>query len=301
MDGYIFDIKPFAVHDGPGIRTTIFLKGCPLACKWCHNPEGISRERQLAWFAHKCADCLACVKVCPTGAHGESGGRHTLDRSKCRFCGACIQACFAEALRFYGKTISPAEAAEIVLRDKSFYDNSGGGATVSGGEPLLQSEFVFELFSILKENGVHTAVDTAGFVPAVNVDRVLPLTDIFLYDFKQNDGEKHRQGTGLDNTLIKENLRRISEAGKPIEIRIPFVPSYNDNEEDLAAAGDFLKTVKTITKVKVLPYHDFARTKYDSLGMEDTMPRVPLPRDEDLRLAADILRRRGLNAVSGRD
>jgi pyruvate formate lyase activating enzyme len=301
MDGTIFNIKTFAVHDGPGIRTTIFLKGCPLKCAWCHNPEGVGGDPRLSWVEHKCAHCGACVKVCPEGAHAMEGCRHILRRERCLSCGKCVSACFPEALRLYGETISPVAAARIVVRDKPFYDNSGGGLTVSGGEPLLQPGFVRELFEIVKEQNIHTAVDTSGAVPVKNLDSVMDLTDLFLFDLKHPEPDRHREGTGMDNRGILENLRRLSERGKAVEVRIPLIPGYNDGEETIGLTGAILGKIKTLTRVVILPYHDYARSKYTAMGMEDTMPHVSSPSDRDLLRAAGLLQAVGVNAVSGRE
>jgi pyruvate formate lyase activating enzyme len=228
-------------------------------------------------------------------------GRHTIRREYCGACGLCVAVCFAEALKIYGDSVTPEELAKIVVRDKAFFDNSGGGLTVSGGEPLLQAGFVAELFGIVKPQGIHTAVDTSGAVPRAAVERVMPLTDLFLYDFKQPDPEKHLAGTGARNRRIIENLFFISDQGKAVEIRIPLIPGYNDSEAGLRSAAEILRKVKSITRTVLLPYYDYAKTKYAALGMGDTMPRAESPADEDLRRAAGILQSFGVNAVSGKD
>lgn len=272
MEGNVFDVKRFAVHDGPGIRTTVFLKGCPLKCKWCHNPEGISPERQLSFLTHKCVNCGACANVCPNRANIIDDGIHKLIRKNCTLCGECVKVCFAGALKLYGVKMTACEVAEIVLEDRDFYRNSGGGLTVSGGEPLLQPEFIGELFSIVKGYDVHTAVDVCGAVPWSNIEKILDTTDLFLYDLKHPDPQAHKEGTGKDNILILENLRRLSDCGKSIEVRIPLIPGYNDTEENLRRAEKILSEIKTLTKTVILPYNDYARTKYTALDMPDTMP-----------------------------
>lgn len=302
MEGSIFDIKRFAVHDGRGIRTTVFFKGCSLKCIWCHNPEGIYHARQLGFLAHKCVHCGACAAVCPSGAHTlDAGHSHHFDRSKCLLCGKCASACRNKALALYGQSVTVEEILPALLQDKDFFDESHGGVTLSGGEALLQADFCVELLQKLKEAGVDTAVDTCGFVPAETFRKVLPYTDTFLYDMKHMDSRQHQRLTGHPNELILENLRMICEMGAQIEIRIPLVPDCNDDPENMHAMGRFLQGLKGINRVKVLPYHEFARTKYASLAMEDTMPHVRIPEDPDLHAAVNILRSYGLNAVSGKE
>ena len=300
MTANIFDIKHFAVHDGPGIRTTVFFKSCPLKCVWCHNPESISKHKQLGYLDHKCVRCGACINACPRGAHEITAeGEHILHREKCITCGACVNACPAGALSLYGKTVDVDEVVEDVLTDKDFYESSNGGITLSGGECLVQADFCRELLMKMKENNIHTAVDTCGFVSQDAIDKVLPYTDLFLYDIKAYDSDVHKSCTGQSNERILENLLYIDKCGGKTEIRIPFVPRYNSDQ--IEKIGEFLSGLKNLTKIKVLPYHNYAGTKYKSLNMEDTLPKVELPSDDDLHAAVDILKKYNLNAVSGRD
>lgn len=276
MNGTIFDIKRFAVHDGSGIRTTVFLKGCPLKCLWCHNPESLSFKPQLAYYEEKCLHCGSCADVCPTGAHVTAETGHVFHREKCTACGKCTDACPAEALHLFGKTVTPQELLPTLLEDKQFYVNSNGGVTLSGGECLMQPEFCAELLQLLKAEGIHTAVDTCGFVPRSNIEKVLPYTDIFLFDIKAIDPQVHKNCTGRSNEPILENLRYIDHMGKAIEVRIPYVPGHNDDQIEKIAA--FVKTLQNVTAVKVLAYHNYAGSKYDALGMENTLPEsVPSP------------------------
>ena len=298
-EAVLMDIKRFAVHDGPGIRTTLFLKGCSLKCIWCHNPEGIHREKQIAYYEHKCLQCGECAKVCPADAHRFSEAGHTFARENCIGCGSCEKACLGSALTLFGRQIDPEEAYRIATEDAMFYRDTGG-ITVSGGEPLLNPDFIRTLFTKLKANGFHTAVDTCGNVPWESFAKVLPVTDLFLYDIKHVDPEAHRQLTGVDNLRILENIRKLSEAGANIEVRMPLVPQANDSEETLRGIGAFLKDLN-ITRMKVLPYHSMARSKYAALGMHDTMPDVPSPTDETLQSAVALLRSFGINAISGRE
>ncbi len=295
----LMDLKKFAVHDGPGIRTTFFLKGCPLHCIWCHNPEGISPKPEMAYYAHKCIGCGECARVCPCGAHeiGEAG--HVFHRERCTACGRCEEACLGEAMKRYGRPLAVEEAVEIALRDRVFYENSGGGVTVSGGEPLLQADFVRAFFAALKAEGIHTAADTCGCVPWSAFEKILPFTDMYLYDVKHADDEKHRQLTGQGNERILENLRKLSKLGKRIEIRMPFVPGCNSDDETLERIGALLEGLN-IERMKVLPYHSMARSKYVSLGKTDTMPNAESPDEAMIGHAVEILRAHGVNAVSGR-
>jgi len=300
MTAKYIDIKKFAVHDGPGIRTTLFVKGCPLKCKWCHNPESISFEKQLSYLADKCIGCAECVDACLSGAHSISGGAHAFDRDKCIGCGKCEQVCLGEALKLYGNEITVDQAFDIMMEDKSFYDNSGGGVTVSGGEPMMQADFVAELFKKLCEQGIHTAIDTCGYVKFSEYEKVIPYTKMFLYDIKHIDSKKHQEATGKPNELILENLLKLDETGIDIEIRIPFVPGINTDEETVRGIGEFLSRCRHITRVKVLPYHSLAGSKYESLDMENTLPKVESPSDELLDWAADIISSYGVKAISGR-
>lgn len=278
MEGVISDIKRFAVHDGDGIRTTVFLKGCPLKCIWCHNPESIGRKPQIAYYSNKCIGCGECVAACPHGAHSMESG-HVFDREKCAGCGACEAACLGGAITFYGKTVTVGELLPLLLEDKAFYDNSGGGVTLSGGECLMQADFCAELLKALKAQGIHTAVDTCGFVSKEALDKVIPYTDIFLYDLKAFDEDVHIRCTGQSNRIILENLRYLDSMGKKCEIRIPFVPDCNDDQMEKLA--DFLKNLSNVTRVRVLAYHNYAGSKYDALGMKNTLPGN-LPTQEQL-------------------
>ena len=270
MKATIFEIKKFAVHDGDGIRTTVFFKGCPLKCVWCHNPEGICSKPELALYQHKCTLCGECVKVCPSGAHTICDGVHKFNSDLCTACGLCEEKCFSDALRLYGKEMTLQEVFDAVLEDREFYEASGGGVTLSGGECLIHADFCRELLMALKKEGIHTAVDTSGFASKEALNKVIPYTDIFLYDIKAIDEEIHKKCTGHSNKMILENIRYLDQKGKAIEVRIPYVPGYNDREIDKIT--DFLKGIENLKKVRVLPYHNFAGSKYEALGMENTLP-----------------------------
>lgn len=281
----ISDIKRFAVHDGPGIRTTVFLKGCSLKCVWCHNPESIPFRPQLASYPDRCISCGSCAEVCPTGAHRIGTDGHQFHRELCSGCGACQDVCLGNALHFYGKTVTVAQLLPNLLEDRNFY-LPNGGVTLSGGECLCQADFCMELLKALKEETIHTAVDTCGFVPQAALDKVVPYTDLFLYDIKAMDESVHKRCTGQSNRLILENLRHLDDLGKSTEIRIPFVPGYNSDQ--IPKIRDFVRTLHHVTQVKVLPYHQYAASKYTALGMENTLPQM-IPTEEEIRAAENCL------------
>lgn len=289
MKARIFEIKRFAVHDGDGIRTTVFFKGCPLNCVWCHNPEGIAFKPQTAYYAHKCIGCGECAGACPTQAYQIADSIHRFDAARCIGCGKCAEVCPNDALIFYGREVTVEELLPLLLEDKDFYANSGGGVTLSGGECLMQADFCAELLKRLKENGIHTAVDTCGFVPQESLDRVMPYTDIFLYDIKAINEAVHLACTGQSNRRILENIRYLNQNDCKIEVRIPYVPGYNDSE--MAPAAEFLSGLRNVTKVRILPYHNYARSKYEALHMPDRLPKT-LPSDEEIQAAESAVARR---------
>lgn len=290
MKGMIFDIKRFAVHDGDGIRTTVFFKGCPLKCKWCHNPEGMNFKPETAFYSDRCISCGECAPVCPQNAHSINNGIHKYDRSLCRSCGICEQHCPSGAMKSYGKETTEDELLSVLLEDKAFYDNSGGGVTLSGGECLLQADFCAVLLKKLKENNIHTAVDTCGYAPPESLDKVIPYTDVFLYDIKAFDEDCHIKCTGKSNKIILDNLRYISSVKIPVEIRYPFVPGFNSDQADKIAA--FLSEFDNIVKVKVLPCHSLSASKYNALGIKDTQPCIT-PSKNEIFNAEKIFKRYG--------
>ena len=263
MKATIFEIKRFAVHDGDGIRTTVFFKGCPLRCVWCHNPEGLSFEQQEAFYAHKCIGCGECNKT-----------EFVADD------------CLGEARIVYGRTVTVDELLPLLLEDRDFYDNSGGGVTLSGGECLMQADFCAELLKRLKENGIHTAVDTAGHVPYERCEKILPYTDLFLYDVKCFDSEKHRRYTGGGNELILENLKKLLTSGTHVWIRIPIIDALNDTIEEMQKIKEYLFSCGTPKKIELLPYHAMGEHKYVALGKEE--PRFSVPSEEKMRQLKNI-------------
>ncbi len=272
MKAMITDIKRFAIHDGDGIRTTVFFKGCTLRCLWCHNPETLSGTRQLALYRHKCTLCGLCASLCP--AHTIENGIHLINQELCKGCGKCIENCPMDALKLFGTEMSSDEVLDILLEDKAFYETSGGGVTFSGGECMLQSDFLAELLPKCKENGLHTAIDTAGNVPWKSFERVLQWVDTFLYDIKLIDADKHKRFTGADNALILENLARLSQCGKTIYIRVPVVGGVNATDEDMQAIAGFLRPL-SIAKVELLKYHDMYASKNEAVGRKVDTFTIP--------------------------
>ena len=291
MKARIFDIKYFAVHDGPGLRTTVFFKGCPLRCVGCHNPESLSRGIQLSYHSDKCVRCGRCVLACQEGVHSLDQ-LHTVLHDRCKHCGDCLKVCPADALTLYGKDVSVDEVMDEILEDADFYGENGG-LTLSGGEALMQVDFCVELLKRAKAAGINTAVDTSGYVKRESLDRVIPYTDLFLYDIKAFDEDVHLSCTGVSNKIILENLQYLSSLDKAIEVRIPFVPEYNSDQIEKIAA--FLAPLPSLRAVKVLPYHNLARSKYASLSLPDTLPEK-LPNDAELEAARNVLRSYGLKA-----
>jgi pyruvate formate lyase activating enzyme len=314
MTGIVFDIKKFTVHDGPGIRTTVFMKGCPLRCVWCHNPESISPRPVLAQFPRNCIGCGKCLTNCPNGALSlaeatEDGGRDArptrptmqivIDRVKCGACGACAKECYAEALVLQGKEMSVEEVIAEVEKDRPFYDNSGGGMTLSGGEPLFQLDFTEGLLKLAKERGLHTVLDTCGFVGWPAYERVLPYVDLVLFDIKGVDPARHLAHTGQDNAVIHENLRRMLQAGQPVMVRVPTIPGHNATIEDAEALARFLLSLPRVPPVELLRYHRLGEGKYASLGLPEPALKPDPPSEELMQELCGVLANYSIQCTSG--
>ena len=289
MEGQVFNIMKYAVHDGPGIRTTVFLKGCPLNCWWCHNPESQELKPQLTFFPNRCIGCMDCISACKENAITVVNGTIVTDLNKCKNNGDCTLVCFAEAREMAGKSMSVDEVVKEVLKDKVFYDESGGGVTFSGGEPLMQSSFLLEVLKELKELGIHTTIDTCGFASSEVVKEVAQLTDLFLFDLKHTNSEKHKKYTGVSNNLILENLNMLDKMGKNIIIRIPVIPGFNNSKEELEDFKSYINTLKNVKEVNLLPYHSIGQEKYNRIGKPYKMKGVKEPSEEDMEEAAILM------------
>ena len=289
LTGIIFDIKRYAINDGPGIRTAVFMKGCLLDCWWCHNPEGRAQHPQLMFRANRCAQCGACIPACPQSAISIDGIVVTT-ADLCTECGTCAQVCVNGARELVGRAVTVEQVLAEVERDVVFYDQSGGGVTLTGGEPLFQPRFVIELLRACKAHAIHTTLDTSGYVPWKVLAEAVNVTDLFLYDLKLMDEERHRKYTGVSNRLILANLRSLAETGAEIIVRIPLIPGVNDDEDNLRRTGHFLADLPQITRVEVLPYHDIARAKYSALELAYRLPEVLTPSSERLEWARNMIR-----------
>lgn len=274
----IFAIKPFEIHDGDGIRTTVFFKGCPLRCKWCHNPESFSSQKEILFDSGLCVHCLGCTDLC--GANTAHDGKHVFFRENCIFCGKCETVCPKGAFEIAGRALSAEEIAREVLKDEMFMKGSGGGVTFSGGEPLMQIDLCVSLAKILKSRGIHIAIDTSGFVPRATLEKIIPYTDTFLFDVKAIDEDVHIRCTGVSNKIILENIRYADSLGIPMEIRYPYVPGMNDGEAE--KIGAFVKELTHVKALRILPYHNYAERKYESLGMRYPLPDVIPPTAEEI-------------------
>lgn len=350
-DGVIFNIQKYSLHDGPGIRTTVFLKGCPLRCRWCHNPESQSSAPELIYWESRCVGCGACVKACPSAALAlveaavETGTTSSLpffycyqminanpaergmvtrtgdeipapaaapssargsaathfisyDRTKCTSCGRCASACAAGAREIAGRTVTTAAVMADILRDRIFYDQSGGGVTFSGGEPLMQPAFLKGLLESCREEGLRTTVDTSGFASWEALEPLVPLVDLFLYDVKLMDDRKHVKYTGASNRIVLDNLKRLAAGHPGVLARIPLIPGVNDDDHNIGCTGEFLRRCG-VTRVSVLPYHSLGADKYRRLGRDYLLANLLPPTKEAVDGAADILRGLGLTVSSG--
>lgn len=300
LKGSIFDIKRYAIHDGPGIRTTVFFKGCTLRCQWCHNPEGIEREREIMLRAERCAEkCWDCLPVCPQGAITKEKRMISIDRVKCDLCGKCEETCMYEAVECVGREVSVQDILDEIEKDRIFYEESEGGVTFSGGEPLVQPDFLLALLIELKGRNIHTAVDTSGFVPFDILENVSREADLILFDLKIMDEEKHLKFTGESNSLILENLRKLSRDGKKIIIRMPVLEGLNDDEANIQNVVKYLRTCGRIEEIDLLPYHKGGEIKRRRLNRSSPSIDLRAPSVERVEEIKNYLSASGFSVKVG--
>ncbi len=297
-EGFVFEIKRYAVDDGPGIRSTIFLKGCPLRCLWCHNPEGQILKPELMYRKNKCIGCQECSKACPRGALALSRRLVSIDRKLCDLCGKCNGKCPTGAIEVVGKKLGVEAVLEEIVKDKVFFEESNGGVTFSGGEPLMQVDFLKELLKGCEKEGIHTALETCGYASREDFDKVVEKVDLFLYDLKVMNDWVHKRYTGVSNRLILGNFARLANSGRSILVRFPVISGVNDDNENVAEMGDFLRR-NGVGDIQVLPYHRAGIEKYRSLGRRYGLNKVESPSDERLKRIMLSLEDFGLNVKIG--
>ncbi len=266
--GLVFDIQRFAIHDGPGIRTLVFLKGCPLHCIWCQNPESMAREPEIVYLVNNCIDCRKCLATCPEGAiHESAEHKRIIDRARCTLCGECLKQCYAGAINLIGRYLAVTEVLAEVERDRKFYEASGGGVTFSGGEPTAQPAFLEEACRQAQRRYLHTAIETCGFVRWDTFRSILRHVDLVLYDIKHMDSSEHRRLTGVPNDLILDNLQRVVSLGVPLRVRLPLVPGCNDSPENVQATAAFVASLPNVQGFDILPYHRLGEPKWRQLDL----------------------------------
>jgi pyruvate formate lyase activating enzyme len=298
--GIIFDIKRYAINDGPGIRTTIFLKGCPLSCIWCHNPESISFKPQKMFSITKCIGCKECVKACPNQACQLTTKGIATDQEQCHICGHCTEVCPTEATELSGQTVTVDALMKKIEQETIFFDQSGGGVTFSGGEPLSQARFLIAMLEACGQKEIHRVVDTSGYAPADLLLNVVKKTELVLYDLKVMDSEKHKQLTGVDNSRILNNLKVLAEKGVELNIRIPLIKGINDDTKNLDTTARFIAALAGPAKqVNLLPYHNIATNKYAKLGVLYNSEKMDELTDEEQQTAINLFKSYGLSAILG--
>ena len=297
LHGKVFNIQRMSIHDGPGIRTTVFLKGCPLRCAWCHNPESQSSESELAYHTSRCVGCGLCVKNCPVGALSLSKDRIVKNASKCIHCLRCAEVCPYQAWEVYGYDIDADTLVESCLKDKAYYDKTNGGVTFSGGEPLEQADFVAACASALKGQGVRIAVETACFGSETHLKQLAEVTDLFMVDLKVMDGQMHQKWIGAPVAPILSNIRLLARSGADVLIRIPVVSGCNDSPSNMEATADFLLSDTSFRRIELLKMHKLAENKYDSWNRNYSVSSVEPPTEEKISDLAAVLKQRGLQVL----
>ncbi|MCL2361050.1 MAG: glycyl-radical enzyme activating protein [Defluviitaleaceae bacterium] len=288
MIGTILSIERCSLHDGPGLRTTVFLKGCPLSCLWCHNPESQSFKPELFFLEEKCARCGACGDICKNHFFADS---HTINRADCNACGKCAEVCHKSAIEIKGIKMKAHDVMDVVLKDACYYEHSGGGLTISGGEPLAQLDFTLSLLRMAKESGIHTCLETSGYMDTDKLLSLVPYVDLFLYDFKASNDDAHKRFTSVSQQLIMDNLFAIDKAGAKIILRCPIIPTCNDNAEHFYAIAGTANTLNNILEINIMPYHPMGSSKATRIGQEYLMPDIGFPADEQVNDWVNAIRR----------
>jgi len=294
ITGIIFNIQRYSIHDGPGIRTTVFLKGCPLSCWWCQNPESQLSGQEMIFWGDRCIGCGACSTICPSDAIQIKNGIPITEKEKCILCGKCIEKCPALAREMIGKKLTIEEVIKEIEKDLVFYEESDGGVTFSGGEPLRQSEFLEGLLNGCREKKIHTAVDTSGYISWEILNKISPKVDLFLYDLKLMDIERHKKYSGVSNEIILENLKKLSSVHHNIFVRFPVIPGINDDYQNIKETGEFLSSLK-IAQVNLIPYHYIGIDKYKRLGRPYKLADTQSLSEEKLSEVSAILKKFNLN------
>lgn len=299
ISGWVSNIERYTLHDGPGIRTTVFLKGCPLRCLWCSNPETQADHQQLIYLEEKCNGCLRCIEICPQKAItiNETSAKADMDFNKCNHCGKCVAVCNVDALIMSGEQQTAREVADVVARDKVFYHHSNGGITISGGDPLWQPEFSAEILRLCKADEIHTAIQTCAYATRNQIDLVIPHLDLAIIDVKHSESKLHKKYTGKVNDIIFENIVYIDSRNVPIVIQVPLIPGVNDSDQVLKSICDFTATLGSALGVSLLVYHTLGVPKYRSIGRVYTMPEINIPSADYLQKKIDICRGFGANMI----
>jgi pyruvate formate lyase activating enzyme len=300
VTGRIFDIKRYSIHDGPGIRTTVFLKGCSLRCLWCHNPESVAPGPELMHWPARCTRCYSCIKACPLGALSKDAtGAVVVDRAKCDLCGQCAETCLYDAMKIVGRNMSVEDVMADVEKDRIFYEQSGGGVTLSGGDPFVQAGFAEALLDACRSQGIRTALDTAGFSQNGVLGKLAAKTDLVLYDLKCMDDVRHREMTGVSNLPVLENLKRLAEGGTEVWVRIPLVHGVNDDDDNIRRTIDFLRSLKTVRRVGILPYHSGGLEKARRIGKDGDFRKFETPSEERIAAIEASFREAGFEVRRG--
>jgi glycyl-radical enzyme activating protein len=299
VKGLITDIQRFSLHDGPGIRTTIFLKGCNLSCAWCHNPETINPKPELLFYESKCIGCLHCVAVCPTGAQTTINHQHVFFRDLCNHCGKCADVCYPGASVMAGQEVTVEDVLKQVLLDRTYYQESGGGVTISGGEALFQKEFTYEVLRLCRQENIHTAIETNLVSSWESIQSLLPVLDLLMFDIKHIDDNEHRNWTGAGNSYVFDNIQKLSQTEIPFIIRTPVIPGVNDSEEVVGKIGAVVSKLPNLQYYELLRFNPLGDTKYQALGRENPFKKTLLIEDEKMERLAKKVRGLGIGVKIG--